>query len=111
VLRSLWVVERAGWWERDRRPRGQAHRFVRLEPGQPNLVDCAIAKLNVTVQADVHRLKGSGFGPLAGQRADDPEIGEVVSKAGRITGVGHGRVTALELEGVAGNRSFSDVGA
>jgi hypothetical protein len=102
-------------------------RFVRLAPGQTNLVDCAIAKLNATIQADVHRLRG--IGALAGQRADDLEIGEVVHKVGRTTGVRHGRVTAFELDGVAveydvgvvsfdnqieiegaGSRSFSEAG-
>ena len=42
-------------------------RFVRLDPGQTNLVDCAIAKLNSGIQADVHKLKG--IGTLAGQRS------------------------------------------
>src|SRR4030095_14056373 len=86
-------------------------RFVRLEPGQANFVDCAIAKLN-----------------YAGQR-DGVLVGDVVHKVGRTTGVRHGRVTAFELDGVAveyeigvisfddqieiegaGNNSFSDAG-
>jgi len=102
-------------------------RFVRLEPGQTNFVDCAIAKLNSTIQADVHKLKG--IGTLAGQRLDELQIGDVVHKVGRTTGVRHGRVTAFEMDGVeveydigiisfdnqieiegSGNRSFSDAG-
>src|SRR5258708_15741287 len=102
-------------------------RFVRLAPGQTNFVDCAIAKLNATVQADVHKLKG--IGTLAGQRASDLQVGDVVHKVGRTTGVRHGRVTAFELDGVTveyeigvlsfdnqieiegtGTRSFSDAG-
>ena len=102
-------------------------RFVRLVPGQTNFVDCAIAKLNTSTQADVHKLKG--IGTLAGQRADELEIGDAVHKVGRTTGVRHGRVTAVELDGVvvtydigdlsfdnqieiegAGTRSFSDAG-
>ena len=102
-------------------------RFVRLGPGQTNFVDCAIAKLNATVQADPHKLKG--IGTLAGQRTSDLQVGDVVHKVGRTTGVRHGRVTAFELDGVtveydigvlsfdnqieiegAGNRSFSDAG-
>ena len=101
-------------------------RFVRLEPGQTNFVDCAIAKLNSTIQADVHKLKG--IGTLAGQR-DDLTVGDVVHKVGLRTGVRHGRVTAFELDGVAveydigvvsfddqieiegaGNRTFSNAG-
>jgi hypothetical protein len=101
-------------------------RFVRLDPGQTNFVDCAIAKLNAAVEADVHKLKG--IGTLAGQR-NDLQVGDVVHKVGRTTGVRHGRVTAFELDGVAveydigaisfddqieiegaGNGSFSDAG-
>jgi hypothetical protein len=101
-------------------------RFVRLDPAQANFVDAAIAKLNSGIQADVHKLKGIGI--LAGQRAD-LQVGDVVHKVGRTTGVRHGRVTAFELDGVlveydigvlsfdnqieiegAGNRSFSDAG-
>jgi len=102
-------------------------RFVPLVPGQPNLVDCAIAKLGSTIQADVHTLKG--IGTLAGQRNGSLAIGDIVHKVGRTTGVRHGKVTAFELDGVAveydigvisfddqveiegsGNRSFSDAG-
>ena len=102
-------------------------KFVRLEPGQTNLVDCAIAKLNSAIQADVHKLKG--IGTLAGPRSGDLQVGDVVHKVGRTTGVRHGRVTAFELDGVdveydigvisfdnqveiegSGNRSFSDAG-
>jgi len=102
-------------------------RFVRLEPKKTNFVDCAIAKLNVTSQADVHQLKG--IGSLDGQRSSELQIGDVVHKVGRTTGVRHGRVTAFELDGVAveydigvvsfdnqieiegaGNKSFSDAG-
>lgn len=102
-------------------------RFVRLDPGGTNFVDCAIAKLNSTIQADVHKLKG--IGTLAGQRNGDLQVSDVVHKVGRTTGVRHGRVTAFELDGVtveydigvisfdnqieiegAGNRSFSDAG-
>ena len=101
-------------------------RFVRLEPGKTNFVDCAIAKLNSAIEADVHKLKGIGI--LTGQR-DDLQIGDVVHKVGRTTGVRHGKVTAFELDGVAveyeigvisfddqieiegaGNKSFSDAG-
>ena len=102
-------------------------RFVRLVPGQANLVDCAIAKLNQGIQAEVHRLKG--IGTLAGQHSGDLQVGDVVHKVGRTTGVRNGRVTAFELDGVAveydigvisfdnqieiegaGTRSFSDAG-
>ncbi len=102
-------------------------RFVRLDPAKTNFVDCAIAKLNGTVQADPHKLKG--IGTLAGVRDGDLQIGEVVHKVGRTTGVRHGKITAFELDGVtvdydigtiafddqieiegSGTRSFSDAG-
>jgi hypothetical protein len=102
-------------------------RFVRLEREQPNFVDCAIAKLNSTIQADLHKLRGIGI--LAGKRSGELQVGDVVHKVGRTTGVRHGRVTAFELDGVAveydigvisfdnqieiegtGTRSFSDAG-
>ncbi len=102
-------------------------RFVRLDPRQTNFVDCAIAKLYGTSKADVHKLKG--IGRSAGQRNSELQVGDVVHKVGRTTGVRHGRVTAFELDGVAveydigvvsfdnqieiegaGNKSFSDAG-
>ena len=102
-------------------------RFVRLDPRRTNFVDGAIAKLNTSIQADAHKLKG--IGTLAGQRRNDLQVGDVVHKVGRTTGVRHGRVTAFELDGVAveydigvlsfdnqieiegaGTRSFSDAG-
>ena len=102
-------------------------KFVRLSATQTNFVDCAIAKLNSGVQANVHKLKG--IGTLAGQRMNELQIGDVVHKVGRTTGVRHGRVAAIELDGVeveydigvisfdnqieiegSGSRSFSDAG-
>jgi hypothetical protein len=102
-------------------------RFVRLRAGQVNFVDCAIAKLNPRIRAEVHKLRG--IGTLAGQHIGDLQVGDVVHKVGRTTGVRHGKVTAFELDGVAveydigvlsfdnqieiegaGRRSFSDAG-
>jgi len=102
-------------------------RFVRLDAAQPNLVDCAIAKLNPAMQGDVHKLRG--IGTLAGLRGTSLQTGDRVHQVGRTTGVRHGRVTAFELDGVTvdydmgrltfddqieiegeGKRSFSDAG-
>lgn len=102
-------------------------RFVRLKPGQANLVDCAIAKLNAGIAIDTTLMQG--IGSLAGKRASELEIGDLVHKVGRTTGVRHGKVTAIELDGVtveyeigiisfdnqieiegAGTKSFSDAG-
>jgi hypothetical protein len=101
--------------------------YVALEPARINFVDCAIAKLNANIQADISKL--TGIGKLAGVMARDLEIGDRVSKVGRTTGVRHGTVTAIELDGVtvtydlgivtfddqieiegSGARSFSDSG-
>jgi hypothetical protein len=102
-------------------------RFVRLELRQTNFADCAIAKLNATIQGDVHKLKG--IGSMDGQHSSNLDVGDVVHKVGRTTGVRRGRVTAFELDGLAveydigvisfdnqieiegaGNKSFSDGG-
>jgi len=73
-------------------------RFVRLTTGQPNLIDCATAKLNANAAVDLHKLRG--IGTLAGQREGKLEIGDIVHKVGRTAGVRHGRVTAFELDGL-----------
>ncbi len=102
-------------------------RFVRLDPAKTNFVDGAIAKLNSAIKADLHKLRG--IGTLAAQLRGDLQVGDVVHKVGRTTGVRHGRVTAFEMDGVAveydigivsfddqieiegsGTRSFSDAG-
>lgn len=72
--------------------------FVKLDPNATNFVDCAIAKLNAGITADVSTLKG--IGKLAGKRTGDLEVGDIVHKVGRTTGVRHGRVTAVELDDV-----------
>jgi S1-C subfamily serine protease len=101
--------------------------FVALDPDGTNHVDCAIARLANKVAADTRRLRG--IGRLAGLANAEVEIGDVVHKVGRTTGVTHGRVTAVEMDGVtvqydigyvsfdgqieiegAGTRSFSNSG-
>ena len=102
-------------------------RFIRLERTKTNFVDCAVAKLNSTIEADLHKLEG--IGTLAGLRSGELQVGDIVHKVGRTTGVRHGKVTAFELDGLeveydigvisfdnqieiegAGNRPFSDSG-
>ena len=73
--------------------------FVRLDPTKANLVDGAIAKLATGIAADASKL--TGIGTLAGAIARDLEIGDIVHKVGRTTGVRHGKVTAVELDGVS----------
>jgi hypothetical protein len=100
---------------------------VRLDAAARNRVDAAIARLDSGVAADVSTLKG--IGTLAGPIARALDVGDVVHKVGRATGVRQGRVTAVELDGVAvqydmgvlsfddqvevegsGTRAFSDAG-
>jgi len=102
-------------------------KFVRLDPAATNLVDCAIAKLNTGITANTSKLKG--LGTLAGVMTGGLGIHDVVHKIGRTTGLRHGRVTAVELDGVtvgydigtvsfdnqveiegSGTRAFSDAG-
>ena len=101
--------------------------FVKLTPGATNFVDCAIARVDAGITGDHALLKG--IGKLAGVITRELEIRDKVHKVGRTTGVRHGRVTAVELDGVVvgydignlsfdnqieiegtGTRSFSDAG-
>ena len=101
--------------------------FVKLDPTKANLVDCAIAKLIPGMTADTSKL--TGIGTLAGLRAQELGIHDIVHKVGRTTGVRQGKVTAVELDGVTvqydigivsfdnqieieggGTQSFSDAG-
>jgi hypothetical protein len=101
--------------------------FVKLDTAVTPKADCAIAKLDHGVAADPSTLKG--IGKLTGVISRDLDIRDAVHKVGRTTGVRHGRVTAVELDGVtveydmgivsfddqieiegSGARSFSDAG-
>jgi hypothetical protein len=106
---------------------GKLSAFVKLVVGANNRVDAAIAKVDAKVEADPSTLRG--IGKLGGVIARDLEVGDVVHKVGRTTGVRHGKVTAIELDGVtvqydlgilsfddqveiegSGSKSFSDAG-
>lgn len=102
--------------------------FVKLKPlPSANRVDCAVAALEAGIDFEPSKLKG--LGTLAGQRTTPVDVGETVHKIGRTTGLRHGRVTAIELDGVdveydvgvcsfddqieiegAGKTAFSDAG-
>lgn len=74
--------------------------FERMVAGRANLVDAAVAELDDGVDADPGALPG---GPLLGVVPPgldvDPE--EAVEKIGRTTGHTAGRITAVEVDGVA----------
>jgi hypothetical protein len=74
--------------------------FIRLRDDRPNAVDAAVAVLEEGVDADPGDLPG---GPLTGVVPDSLEIdpGEAVEKVGRTTGHTTGRITAVEVDGVA----------
>ncbi len=73
---------------------------IRLRDDRPNAVDAAVAVLEDGVDADPGDLPG---GPLTGAIPDSLDIdpGEAVEKVGRTTGHTTGRITAVEVDGVA----------
>ncbi len=85
--------------------------FSALSATRANRVDCAIARLVAGMEPDTRTL--TDIGALAGTRSGSLDVGESVHKVGRTTGVRHGRVTAIELDGLVveydmGNVSFDD---
>jgi hypothetical protein len=74
--------------------------FEPMVPGRANLVDAAVAVLGQGVDADPGDLPG---GPLAGPIPPvlDVDPDEAVEKIGRTTGLTAGRITAVEVDGVA----------
>ncbi len=74
---------------------GAFERAVALSDSEPNLVDAAIASVDV----DAIPLDYGELGTLAGVLEDPAEAG-AVAKRGRTTGFTRGRVTAFELDGV-----------
>ena len=74
--------------------------FERFSPVRANLVDAAVALLDEGIGVEPGDVPG---GPLAGcvpgSRDSDP--GERVEKVGRTTGHTRGRITAVEVDGVA----------
>jgi len=74
-------------------------RFESIDFSNPNLVDCAIAKLENSVQATITSL--DTLGQLMGQRGTPIDVGVLVRKLGRTTGVTYGSISAIELDNVA----------
>ncbi|MFW3170030.1 hypothetical protein [Geodermatophilus sp. CPCC 206100] len=74
--------------------------FERFRPGAPNLVDAAVAVLDPEVPADPGHLPGGPLGPEA-VAVDDVDPEEQVEKVGRTTGHTVGRISAVEVDGVA----------
>jgi hypothetical protein len=74
--------------------------FERLSVGTANLVDAAVATLDAGVEAEPGDLPG---GPLLAAVPDalDIDPDEAVEKVGRTTGHTYGRITAVEIDGVA----------
>ena len=72
--------------------------FMKLKRIGANLVDCAVAAVNDGIQHDHRKL--TGLGKLAGIGDMIVDEGTAVAKAGRTTGVTHGRVTAFEVDNV-----------
>ncbi len=75
---------------------GSLARFVRLKKIGANLVDCAVATIDVGTDFDPKALVG--IGDLAGLGPDFVDEGEELRKVGRTTGLTKGTVTAFELD-------------
>ncbi len=71
-------------------------KFIRFRHGKDNLVDAACAALNDGLEIDLSTLKG--LGKLKGLASDEIDIGSIVHKVGRTTGVTRGKVTAIEID-------------
>jgi hypothetical protein len=74
--------------------------FERLSASGANLVDAAVALLDDGIEAEPGDLPG---GPLTGRIPGGLDIDpdELVEKIGRTTGHTHGRITAVEVDGIA----------
>jgi hypothetical protein len=74
--------------------------FVRLRDDAANAVDAALAVLDDSVDADPGDLPGGPLGATVPDALDvDPD--EAVEKIGRTTGHTTGRISAVEVDGVA----------
>jgi hypothetical protein len=79
---------------------GRLTAFQDLTVGRANLVDAAVAVLDPGVAAEPGDLPGGPLsGPVPGSLDIDPD--ELVEKVGRTTGHTRGRITAVEVDGVA----------
>ena len=77
---------------------GELLRFVSLKREGTNLVDCALATIDSSVEYDTRTL--TGMGELAGLGDAILAEDDAVRKVGRTTGKTEGRVTAFELDDV-----------
>ena len=74
--------------------------FPPLRPGRANLVDAAVAVLDPGIEAEPAALPGGSLTRGVPAAAEiDPD--DLVEKVGRTTGHTAGRVTAVEVDGVA----------
>ncbi|MFP5370617.1 MAG: hypothetical protein ACLGI3_07695 [Actinomycetes bacterium] len=74
--------------------------FEDLAGGRANLVDAAVATLDAGVDAEPGDVPGGALtGPVPRSLDIDPD--ELVEKVGRTTGHTSGRITAVEVDGVA----------
>lgn len=74
-------------------------KFVRLKRLGANIIDCAIAELKASIEADATKL--TGLGKLKGVGDVHVDEGARVAKLGRTTGLTRGNVTAFELDNVS----------
>jgi hypothetical protein len=77
---------------------GALTQFVPLNFTAVNTVDCAVATLDDGAAFDSKNL--DLLGQFGGVRTLPVNVGDVVAKIGRTTGVTHGKITAIELDNV-----------
>jgi hypothetical protein len=79
---------------------GSLTAFEDLSAVRANLVDAAVAVLDTGIEAEPGDLPGGPLaGPIPGSLDIEPD--ELVEKVGRTTGHTRGRITAVEVDGVA----------
>ena len=87
---------------------GVLDRFVPISPSYPNLVDCAIARLDGTTI--LPRFNAAVPGNLRGARGiKTSDLGKTVTKIGRTTGIRSGRITSIEMDGLPVNMGEAGV--
>lgn len=85
---------------------GSLARFVRLKRRR-NLVDAATASIDPGLEYYYNWMESRGA--ISGVRTDPLDVGEIVYKVGRTTGVTRGRVSAIEVDGLSVEYDMGDI--
>lgn len=104
------LIIQPGTYDHGRNPAdavGKLANFVRLKRTGANRVDCSVASVNAEVKYNYAKL--TGLGNLAGLGDAVLDEGLTVAKAGRTTGITHGKVTAFELDNLVVGYDMGDI--